>query len=192
MKGGTKVNKEQWQALKTRDPSWDTAFFCGLKRSKTVCRVSCARRVRQVRDVVIFSTVALALEAGYRPCPFCRPDKPQWQGPKAELVRAAKEYMEIHSTEKFSLEIMASALFINGSYLLRTFKAATGHTLLWYHNYVRCEKARELLTHNELSIAAVGDQTGFLSPAHFSRVFKKTLGVTPSKYRAACLKAMDS
>ena len=34
---------------------------------------------------------------------------------------------------------------MNGSYLLRIFKANTGHTLLWYHNHVRCENAKALL-----------------------------------------------
>ena len=51
------------------------------------------------------------------------------------LTLAAKEYIEAHSAEKFSLQAVADALFVNGSYLLRVFKANTGHTLLaaWYH-----------------------------------------------------------
>lgn len=99
------------------------------------------------------------------------------------LVQKAKEYIEIHSAEKFSLQTMSGALFVNGSYLLRRFKATTGQTLLVYHNTVRCEKAKALLSRRDMSISAVGEAVGFVSSAHFSHIFKKVTGVTPSQYR---------
>ena len=46
------------------------------------------------------------------------------------LVSAAENYLALHSAEKFSLQEIANALYINGSYLLRVYKAHTGHTLL--------------------------------------------------------------
>lgn len=101
------------------------------------------------------------------------------------LARAAREYVEAHSEEKFSLQEMADALFVNGSYLLRVFKANTGHTLLWYHNYIRCDRAKALLRNENMSISQVGEQVGFVSSAHFSHVFKKMTGMTPSDYRLA-------
>lgn len=100
-----------------------------------------------------------------------------------ELTDAAKEYIEEHSAEKFSLSVMAGALYVNGSYLLRTFKSHTGHTLLWYHNHIRCEKAKELLEKKEYSISQAGEMAGFVSSAHFSHIFKKMTGLTPSEYR---------
>ena len=78
------------------------------------------------------------------------------KGSSAALADAARLYIETHSTDKFSLQAVADALFVNGSYLLRVFKAYTGHTLLWYHNYIRCEKAKSLLTDFDLSISKVG------------------------------------
>ena len=100
------------------------------------------------------------------------------------LTEAAKAYIEAHSADKFALQALADALFVNGSYLLRVFKANTGHTLLWYHNYVRCEKAKALLTQSDSSISAVGEEAGFVSSAHFSHVFRKMTGMTPTDYRA--------
>jgi Transcriptional regulator containing an amidase domain and an AraC-type DNA-binding HTH domain len=50
------------------------------------------------------------------------------------LSEAAQAYMEEHSAEKFSLDEMAKALFVNGSYLLRTFRQHTGMTPLCYHH----------------------------------------------------------
>ena len=100
------------------------------------------------------------------------------------LTNAAKAYIEAHCTEKFSLKDLSAALFINGSYLLRTFKAQTGCTLLWYHNQARCEKAMALLRDSDLSISRIGEEAGFASSSHFSHVFKKVTGRTPSEFRA--------
>ena len=100
------------------------------------------------------------------------------------LVQSAKEYIEAHIAERFSLQALSDALFINGSYLLRLFKSRTGQTLLGYHNRVRCERAQALLGDTELSISEVGEAVGFVSSAHFSHVFKKITGMTPTEYRA--------
>ena len=112
------------------------------------------------------------------------------KGSSAALADAARLYIETHSADKFSLQALADALFVNGSYLLRAFKAYTGHTLLWYHNYTRCERAKALLLDVDLSISKVGEEIGFVSSAHFAHVFKKMTGVTPTEYRLA-LKAED-
>lgn len=99
------------------------------------------------------------------------------------LVQAAREYIDAHYQEKFSLCQLSEALFVNGSYLLRRFKAVTGHTLLEYHNAVRCEQAKALLADPKMSISTVGSAVGFVSSAHFSHVFKKVTGLTPTAYR---------
>lgn len=101
------------------------------------------------------------------------------------LSEAAQAYIDAHSAEKFSLQALSDALFVNGSYLLRVFKAHTGHTLLWYHNHVRCENAKSLLLDGEKSISQAGEEAGFVSSAHFSHVFKKMTGVTPTEYRVS-------
>ncbi len=101
------------------------------------------------------------------------------------LTQAAMAYIEGHSTDKFSLQTLSDALFVNGSYLLRVFKANTGHTLLWYHNHIRCEHAMRLLAEADVSISQAGEEAGFVSSAHFSHVFKKMTGLTPTEYRVA-------
>ena len=92
--------------------------------------------------------------------------------------------IEAHSADKFSLQALSDALFVNGSYLLRVFKANTGHTLLWYHNAVRCEKAKRLLSESDLSVSEIGAAVGFVSSAHFTHLFKKMTGSAPSAWRA--------
>lgn len=101
------------------------------------------------------------------------------------LARAAMDYIELHYKEKFSLQATAGELFVNGSYLLRVFRKHTGFTPLAYHNRVRCERAKELLGGTAESISDIGEAVGFVTPAHFSHVFRKTEGCTPTEYRAA-------
>jgi len=107
--------------------------------------------------------------------------KEQTSGDK--LAKAAQEYMEKHSRERFSLDQIAGALFVNGSYLARTFKQSTGMTLLHYHHLVRCGEARELLQHTDKSVSEIGAITGFATSSHFSHIFRKIMGCTPSEYR---------
>ena len=99
------------------------------------------------------------------------------------LCEAAQTYIEAHSAEKFSLDEMSKALFVNGSYLLRVFKRQAGMTPLCYHHRVRCAKAKNLLTDTSLSVSQVGESVGFVSSSHFSHIFRKTEGCTPSEYR---------
>jgi two-component system response regulator YesN len=107
------------------------------------------------------------------------------------LVKAAKAYIEAHSLEKFSLKRLSETLYINGSYLLRQFKSHTGQTLLEYHNAVRCERAKALLEETPMRISEVGEAVGFVSSAHFSHVFKKNTGCTPTAYRERARGAGD-
>ena len=99
------------------------------------------------------------------------------------LVRAAETYLEAHSAEKFSLQSVAGALYVNGSYLLRVYKAETGQTLLGYHNRIRCEKAKALLDSTDLSISAIAETVGYMTSSHFTHVFRKLTGQTPTAYR---------
>ena len=98
---------------------------------------------------------------------------------------AAKAYMEAHSAEKFSLEKMAKALFVNGSYLTRVFRQHTGMTPLAYHHRLRCKKAKELLESSTLTISQVGEAVGYVSSSHFAHIFRKLEGCTPGEFRKA-------
>lgn len=99
------------------------------------------------------------------------------------LAQQAGYFIREHSDQKFSLAGIAAALYVNGNYLARVFKRETGHTLLWYHNAVRCEKAKQLLLETDLSVSEVGAAVGYISTAHFSHLFKKMTGVAPSDWR---------
>ena len=178
------MTKEQWLAIKNSDKDYDGKFYYALKRSQKVCRPSCRKASIRPEKVIIFDTLQEALEKGYQPCSKCRPDTESWADAAEQLVR--ERYRE-----KFSLDLLAKELFVDKSYLLRTFKGIKGYTLLEFHNIVRCEKAKELLQRPELPIAFIASETGYVSASHFTQVFHKITGQTPSRYRSAYLRSLD-
>ena len=107
---------------------------------------------------------------------------------KQKLTERAKDYLQQHYTEKFSLDELAASLYVNKNYLARVFKETSGTTLLQYHNGLRCERARKLLEDPGYSIAVVAFKSGFASASHFSRIFRNYEGCTPSEYRKKAIK----
>ena len=71
----------------------------------------------------------------------------------------------------------------------RLFQRSTG---LPPHRFVvraRIDHATTLLATPDLSIARISQVVGFRTPSHFSTVFRRLIGVTPSEYRAVHLHA---
>lgn len=186
------MTKEEWLAIKNNDKSYDGKFFYALKTTGTVCRPSCTARSCNPKNVIIFYDLEDAYRCGFRPCQRCYPDRLDWEGVKSDLVAQAKQLIEENYMEKFSLKAISSNLFVNESYLLRTFKEITGMTMLEYHNFVRCEKAKKLLERMELSISFIASSVGYCTASHFTRVFKQEYGCTPSQYRQAFLKELSA
>jgi len=82
-----------------------------------------------------------------------------------------------------SLQVLANESGYSRVHFVRMFRAATGYSP---HNYLlnlRLERARELLKNPSLSLIDVALDCGFSSHSHMSRLFHKSVGVTPSTYR---------
>ncbi|MBP1081907.1 AraC-like DNA-binding protein [Bacillus capparidis] len=47
----------------------------------------------------------------------------------------------------------------------------------------RMEATKELIMHTSLSITAIAYEVGFKSSSHFSTLFRKSVGLSPSDYR---------
>ncbi|MNY53294.1 Arabinose operon regulatory protein [compost metagenome] len=76
-------------------------------------------------------------------------------------------------------------IHFNPSYLSRLFKQESGINLSEYIDDVRIEKAKGMLTSEEMKIAEVGARVGYETPHSFTRFFKKKIGMTPLEYREA-------
>lgn len=82
-----------------------------------------------------------------------------------------------------SLKSLSYQFNINSIYLGQILKKRTGELFSDYLNGIRIEKARELLLNTNLKTAEISEKVGYSDPNYFYRVFKKSIGVYPTKYR---------
>lgn len=84
-----------------------------------------------------------------------------------------------------SVEAMAEACGLGVTRFATLFKEATGGTPGSYLLQRRLEEAKRLLgSCPALSVESVGKRVGFSHGNYFARVFRRTFGVTPAKWRA--------
>ena len=98
-------------------------------------------------------------------------------------VQKVMNYVNLNVAEPLTLKGLAAMCFISPSYLSALFKQETGSTLIDYINTQRVNRAAQLLVQNNHTIAAVAEEVGILDVNYFTKIFKKTLGVTPTRYR---------
>lgn len=87
--------------------------------------------------------------------------------------------------EEFKLSTFLTKKFpYDYSHLSRIFSQHEKDTIEHYLIKLRIEKAKELLTYKDQNISEVAYKLGYASAAHFSRQFKKLVGVSPSVYKS--------
>ena len=86
-------------------------------------------------------------------------------------------------TEDISLAALAEKYNISQSNLSTLIKKKLGLSFSEYITARRMKKARELLADENLSIDAIAEAVGYHDYFYFTKVFKKSQGISPSKYR---------
>ena len=99
------------------------------------------------------------------------------------VITRAKHYIQDHFSEDLALNDVAKAVNMSMFYFCKTFKKAVGINFTEHLSTERVEKAKNLLLNHHLRISEIAYEVGFQSLTHFNRVFKKTLGTSPSEYR---------
>ena len=96
-------------------------------------------------------------------------------------IGAVCAYLEEHFAEPVSLDQLGEVAGLSKYYLLRSFTKQKGISPYRYLETIRIAKARKLLERN-VPMIEVALQTGFADQSHFSRFFKRLIGVTPRQY----------
>ncbi len=99
------------------------------------------------------------------------------------LVKQAIEYIENNVGKDISLNEISEKLNISSYYFSKLFKEETNEGFIEYLTKRRVEKAKEMLRDLSRSIKEVGSDCGYSDPNYFSRIFKKSTGMTPTEYR---------
>jgi two-component system response regulator YesN len=99
-----------------------------------------------------------------------------------DLIEAAKQW--IHNNLKdVTLDGTATYVRMNSSSFSRKFKQETGITFIQYLTKVRIDFAKRLLKNPLIKISEISYTVGYLDQQHFTRTFKKTVGLSPEEYR---------
>lgn len=101
----------------------------------------------------------------------------------SRLAIDAANYVQHHLSDAIRTEDLARALYISRPYLSKKFREETGETITDFILKEKTEEAKRLLRYSDKPLTAIGSYLGFSSPSHFSRVFRKYVGTTPSEYR---------
>lgn len=100
-------------------------------------------------------------------------------GPVARIF----SYINEHFAEKITLEELAEECSLSRTYLSRYFKKLTGQNLFSYIQQTRLQYAAYLLQTSKKSITEIAAESGFDNLSYFNRMFKKSYGVAPGKFR---------
>jgi len=98
-------------------------------------------------------------------------------------LQPAVEFLNEHSESQTSLADLAALCGVSMYHFARSFSAQLGCAPFEYQRALRLEKARELLRESNLAIEAVGMAVGIESASNFARLFRRSVGLSPSEYR---------
>ena len=108
---------------------------------------------------------------------------PQSSYETRRMVRKAMAWIHANYAEPLTREDLARYVGVSERHLTRCFRTQVGVTPMAYLNRYRVTRAKELLQTTDTSITAIALATGFSDSAHFSHVFQKIAGSSPSAFR---------
>lgn len=102
--------------------------------------------------------------------------------PRTDFQSVLK-YIEKHLSEKLTIEQLADVMHLHPNYFIRHFKSFFGVSPIRFINNMRMDKAKQLLSEDDMSIAQIAKFVGIDDIFYFSKQFKKYNGYAPTEYR---------
>ena len=104
----------------------------------------------------------------------------------ASRRRRIVDFIESHLDEDIGLAALATEAGLSPHHFGKAFKATFGKPPYRYITERRIQKAKEMLLSDRASITDIALALGFSSHSHFTDVFRKMTGTTPSLFRRNC------
>lgn len=103
---------------------------------------------------------------------------------KERNVQAIISIIEHRYREPITLESLEKSVYMSKHHLSRIFRELTGASIIDYLFKFRINQAKILFILNrDCTVSDVYREVGFQSLSHFSRLFKKFVGLSPEQYR---------
>ena len=100
------------------------------------------------------------------------------------FINAVRQYMlKRVCDEEFNIKELCLEVAMGRSQLYCKFKSLTNRTIFEYFLSLRLHKAKGLLMSSDANVSEAAFRTGFKNLSHFSKVFSKEFGVSPSSVR---------
>ncbi len=99
------------------------------------------------------------------------------------IIYEISEYISANFHHDISLTSLCRQFAFSEGHLSRKFKSVLGMGINEYINYIRILNAEKLLKETDISVTKIAEMCGFHDSNYFSTVFKKTMEITPHKYR---------
>lgn len=103
-------------------------------------------------------------------------------GKAAVPIDRTLSYMHKHYGEKIKLETLSNLVGLTPTSYSRSFKKAKNISPFEYLNQIRIDSAKLLLEQNDYTVKTAASAVGIGSEFYFSRMFKKTVGLSPTLF----------
>jgi len=103
-------------------------------------------------------------------------------------INKVKSYIQEHYNEIIKLETLADLVYMNPNYFSGYFKKHVGVKFKEYLTNIRINEAEKIMMSTDKKIYEIAEAVGFSDYRHFSEVFKKIKGKSPSDYKNDILK----
>ncbi len=100
-----------------------------------------------------------------------------------EQLNEARNLIETCFQTPPTIAQLAQEVGMSETVLKTNFKNCFGITIYGYLFEYRMNIAKKLLSESTLTIAEIGDKTGYEHPSHFTTAFKRKFGVSPVEWR---------
>ncbi len=92
-------------------------------------------------------------------------------------------YLHEHYADSLTLQVLAEKFGMNESYISSLIKKRTGKGFIEHLTEIRIQKAQELLRTTNDRIETIAARVGYPDYYYFTKVYKKTTGISPTAYR---------
>jgi AraC family transcriptional regulator len=100
-------------------------------------------------------------------------------------VKHTEEFLKASFRDPLTLDGIAGSVGIHPIHLSRVFKLHYGCTIGEYVRKLRIEFACREISQTDTPLTEIALAAGFYDQSHFSRTFKRIVGLTPGEYRVA-------
>ena len=95
-----------------------------------------------------------------------------------------KDYIDRNYKKDISAKDVAGILGYSDVYFSKVFKQLFDDNFINYLTKVRIDRAKVLLKDVSFNIKEVGKSVGYADSNYFTKVFKRSIGISPSEYRS--------